>query len=53
MYFAVKTCAMYHKERLAVIRKTWGKYAKNIGFFTDELGKHSLHLSFQKNNNDK
>lgn len=38
VYVAVKTCAMYHTERLDVIRKTWTKYAEHIGFFTDTLG---------------
>ncbi|OXU27395.1 hypothetical protein TSAR_013940 [Trichomalopsis sarcophagae] len=37
-YVAVKTCAKYHVERLAVIRKTWAQYAENIGYFTDTLG---------------
>ncbi|XP_011506011.1 PREDICTED: beta-1,3-glucosyltransferase [Ceratosolen solmsi marchali] len=36
-YIAVKTCAKYHVERVSILRKTWTKYADNIGFFTDKL----------------
>lgn len=38
MYFAVKTCAKYHVERIPVIRKTWAKYTTNIGYFSDVAG---------------
>ncbi|XP_076245023.1 beta-1,3-glucosyltransferase [Calliopsis andreniformis] len=40
VYFAVKTCAKYHTERIPVIRKTWAKYANNIGYFSDTADKY-------------
>lgn len=38
VYFAVKTCTKYHVERIPVIKRTWAKYAKNIGYFSDAAG---------------
>ncbi|XP_013114966.2 beta-1,3-glucosyltransferase [Stomoxys calcitrans] len=35
IYFAVKTCSKYHKERLPIIKSTWAPYAKHIKFFSD------------------
>ncbi|KOC58905.1 Beta-1,3-glucosyltransferase [Habropoda laboriosa] len=37
VYFAVKTCAKYHVERIPIIKKTWAKYATNIGYFSDAV----------------
>ncbi|XP_075220376.1 beta-1,3-glucosyltransferase isoform X2 [Lycorma delicatula] len=34
IYFAVKTCLKFHKDRIPVIKKTWGKQAKHIEFFS-------------------
>ncbi|XP_054003980.1 beta-1,3-glucosyltransferase [Hylaeus anthracinus] len=39
-YFAVKTCAKYHIERIPVIKRTWAKYVKNIGYFSDAADKY-------------
>ncbi|XP_063925749.1 beta-1,3-glucosyltransferase isoform X1 [Zophobas morio] len=36
IYFAVKTCEKYHKERVPVVKKTWAQYASNVEFFSDE-----------------
>lgn len=35
VYFAVKTCAKYHVERIPTIKNTWAKYATNVGYFSD------------------
>ncbi|XP_011698474.1 PREDICTED: beta-1,3-glucosyltransferase isoform X1 [Wasmannia auropunctata] len=35
IYFAVKTCAKYHVDRVQVIKKLWAKYDLNIGYFSD------------------
>lgn len=35
IYFAVKTCSKFHKERVPVVKDTWGKYASRINFFSD------------------
>ncbi|GLV32364.1 uncharacterized protein CBL_00927 [Carabus blaptoides fortunei] len=35
IYFAVKTCSKFHKDRVRVVQNTWGKYVKNIAFFSD------------------
>ncbi|XP_071944108.1 beta-1,3-glucosyltransferase-like [Antedon mediterranea] len=35
LFFGVKTCTKFHKDRVAVVQKTWGKYAKNIVFYSD------------------
>ncbi|XP_054256832.1 beta-1,3-glucosyltransferase isoform X2 [Macrosteles quadrilineatus] len=35
IFFAVKTCLKFHKERVPVIQNTWGKDASNIEFFSD------------------
>ncbi|KAK9297277.1 hypothetical protein QLX08_008996 [Tetragonisca angustula] len=40
IYFAVKTCAKFHTERIPVIKRTWAKYATNIGYFSDVVDKH-------------
>ncbi|XP_020298582.1 beta-1,3-glucosyltransferase isoform X2 [Pseudomyrmex gracilis] len=34
-YFAVKTCAKYHTNRIPVIKNTWAKNLINIGYFSD------------------
>ncbi|XP_035734845.1 uncharacterized protein LOC118447232 [Vespa mandarinia] len=39
-YFAIKTCAKYHAERIPIIKKTWAKYALNIGYFSDQADKN-------------
>lgn len=38
LYVAVKTCLKFHTERIPVIQNTWAKFAKNIGYFTDQPG---------------
>jgi len=38
IYFAVKTCAKYHLDRISVIKKLWAKYDLNIGYFSDAAG---------------
>ncbi|XP_066995868.1 beta-1,3-glucosyltransferase isoform X2 [Anabrus simplex] len=35
IYFGVKTCGKFHKDRIPVVKKTWAKYATNIGFYSD------------------
>ncbi|KAF5308718.1 hypothetical protein FQR65_LT06079 [Abscondita terminalis] len=35
IYFAVKTYEKFHKDRVAVVKKTWGKYAEVISFFSN------------------
>ncbi|KDR24431.1 Beta-1,3-glucosyltransferase [Zootermopsis nevadensis] len=35
MYFAVKTCRKYHKDRIPIVKDTWGKYAFHIGFYSE------------------
>lgn len=37
-YFAVKTCAKYHTNRIPVIKNTWAKNLINIGYFSDVAG---------------
>lgn len=38
MYFAVKTCRKYHKDRIPIVKDTWGKYAFHIGFYSESEG---------------
>ncbi|XP_014483354.1 PREDICTED: beta-1,3-glucosyltransferase isoform X2 [Dinoponera quadriceps] len=40
VYFAVKTCSKFHKDRIPVIKQTWAKHAKNIGYFSDTADKY-------------
>lgn len=40
IYFAVKTCKKFHKDRLMVVKETWGKQAVHIKFFSDKEDKH-------------
>ncbi|KAG7208990.1 hypothetical protein KM043_015157 [Ampulex compressa] len=40
VYFAVKTCAKYHTERIPIIKRTWAKHTINIGYFSDVADKH-------------
>ncbi|XP_061396343.1 beta-1,3-glucosyltransferase [Musca vetustissima] len=35
IYFAVKTCSKFHKERLPIIQSTWAPYAKHIHYYSD------------------
>ncbi|XP_023312771.1 beta-1,3-glucosyltransferase-like, partial [Anoplophora glabripennis] len=35
LYFAVKTCDKYHKDRIPVVKDTWAKQAKHIHFFSN------------------
>lgn len=35
IYFAVKTCKKFHKDRVMIVQKTWGKHAEHIKFFSD------------------
>ncbi|RLU21725.1 hypothetical protein DMN91_006101 [Ooceraea biroi] len=34
-YFAVKTCAKYHADRIPIIKNSWAKHAINLGYFSD------------------
>jgi len=38
MYFAVKTCSKYHKDRIPIVKHTWAKYVFHIGFYSDSEG---------------
>jgi UDP-glucose:O-linked fucose beta-1,3-glucosyltransferase len=38
MYFAVKTCSKYHKDRIPVVKHTWAKYTLHIGFYSESKG---------------
>jgi hypothetical protein len=38
MYFAVKTCSKYHKDRIPVVKHTWAKYVLHIGFYSESEG---------------
>ncbi|KYM88213.1 Beta-1,3-glucosyltransferase [Atta colombica] len=40
IYFAVKTCAKFHLDRIPVIKKSWAKYDLNIGYFSDAADKN-------------
>ncbi len=46
VYFAVKTCSKFHKDRLPVIQKTWGNRQVELTFFSDLEGLFLTHLSF-------
>lgn len=35
IYFAVKTCLKFHRDRVPVVKQTWGLHAKHIEFFSD------------------
>ncbi|RZC40132.1 beta-1,3-glucosyltransferase, partial [Asbolus verrucosus] len=35
IYFAVKTCQKFHKERVPVVKNTWAQHAAKIEFFSD------------------
>uniref|UniRef100_A0A1B6DR61 Fringe-like glycosyltransferase domain-containing protein n=1 Tax=Clastoptera arizonana TaxID=38151 RepID=A0A1B6DR61_9HEMI len=35
IYFAVKTCLKFHKDRIPVVKDTWGENAKHIEYFSD------------------
>lgn len=35
MYFAVKTCSKYHKDRIPIVKHTWAKHVFHIGFYSD------------------
>lgn len=39
---AVKTYEKFHKERINVVKKTWGKFAKNIKYFSNVRGTYKL-----------
>eukprot|EP00058_Branchiostoma_floridae_P020281 XP_002605771.1 hypothetical protein BRAFLDRAFT_121883 [Branchiostoma floridae] len=36
VFFAVKTCEKYHKDRVPVVKKTWGKHARHITYYSDK-----------------
>ena len=38
MYFAVKTCSKYHKDRIPIVKHTWAKHVFHIGFYSDSKG---------------
>ncbi|XP_049952285.1 beta-1,3-glucosyltransferase isoform X1 [Schistocerca serialis cubense] len=35
IYFAIKTCSKFHKDRVPVIKKTWGKFTGYMEFYSD------------------
>ncbi|PSN47292.1 Beta-1 [Blattella germanica] len=35
MYFAVKTCGKFHKDRIPVVKNTWARYTAYIGFYSE------------------
>ncbi|KAH8349307.1 hypothetical protein KR084_007483 [Drosophila pseudotakahashii] len=35
IYFAIKTCAKFHKERIAIIERTWATEARNRRYYSD------------------
>ncbi|XP_070069736.1 beta-1,3-glucosyltransferase [Drosophila takahashii] len=35
IYFAIKTCAKFHKERIAIIERTWATEAWNRRYYSD------------------
>ncbi|KAF2898307.1 hypothetical protein ILUMI_07878 [Ignelater luminosus] len=35
MYFAVKTCQKFHKDRVHIVKRTWGQQASRLYFFSD------------------
>ncbi|XP_031828929.1 beta-1,3-glucosyltransferase isoform X2 [Nomia melanderi] len=39
-YFAVKTCTKYHIDRIPVVKRTWAKHVKNIGYYSDGADKN-------------
>ncbi|EFN73021.1 Beta-1,3-glucosyltransferase [Camponotus floridanus] len=40
VYFAVKTCAKHHVDRIPVIKNSWAKYKIHIGYFSDAADKN-------------
>ncbi|XP_019633421.1 PREDICTED: beta-1,3-glucosyltransferase-like [Branchiostoma belcheri] len=36
VFFAVKTCEKYHKDRVPVVQHTWGKQARHITYYSDK-----------------
>nr|XP_054749086.1 beta-1,3-glucosyltransferase-like [Lytechinus pictus] len=36
IFFAVKTCEKFHKERVPVVQRTWGRFAKHMVYFSDK-----------------
>lgn len=44
--FAVKSCHKFHKERIPIVKNTWGEVANNIKYFSDMEGMfHNFHHS--------
>ncbi|XP_050304311.1 beta-1,3-glucosyltransferase isoform X2 [Anthonomus grandis grandis] len=39
MYFAIKTCRYFYKDRIDVVKKTYYKYTEKSGFFSDHEDK--------------
>ncbi|XP_070572833.1 beta-1,3-glucosyltransferase-like [Ptychodera flava] len=35
LYFAVKTCEKFHKDRVPVVKNTWAQYVKHIQYFSE------------------
>ncbi|CAG2061585.1 unnamed protein product [Timema podura] len=35
IYFAVKTCGKFHRDRIPVVKSTWAKYTRYIGFYSE------------------
>ncbi|XP_072380974.1 beta-1,3-glucosyltransferase [Diabrotica undecimpunctata] len=35
IYFAVKTCTKFHKDRVPIVQQTWGRHISIIKFFSD------------------
>lgn len=40
IYFAIKTCAKFHKERIPIIERTWAADARNRRYYSDVAGEH-------------
>ncbi|XP_071481374.1 beta-1,3-glucosyltransferase-like [Diadema antillarum] len=35
--FAVKTCEKFHRDRVSVVKKTWGNFAQHLVYFSDKV----------------
>lgn len=44
LFFAVKTYHKFHVNRVKIVKRTWGKYAENLLFFSDKNGYIILYL---------
>jgi len=53
IYFAVKTCEKFHKDRVPVLKKTWAKHAKFITYFSDAEDEKIPTKALTEGNSDK